>query len=66
VQCRWSAFTKAAEFNDGLLLFRGPLFHWIPVVAITGDAGELRDLVRSKIEPYQLIAPLRTNSDAEI
>ncbi|MGB0578695.1 MAG: YcxB family protein [Limisphaerales bacterium] len=62
MQCRWSAFTSAVEFADGLLLFRGPLFHWIPPRIVTSDGGiaKLQELVRDHVDDYVVRAPLNT------
>ena len=48
----WSVFTKAVQFNDGLLLFQGPrLFNWLPYSAIQeGTVEELEGFVRARIE----------------
>lgn len=79
VRCRWSAFTSAVEFEDGLLLFRGPLFHWINRSIVTSEGGiaELRELVQQHVPDYSVCAPLQgpdgsarpgisCNSDAEV
>lgn len=60
VQCRWSAITNAIEFADGLMLFRGPLFHWIPTRVITSEGGieELRELVKANVSDYSIAHPL--------
>ena len=60
VQCRWSGITSAIEFADGLMLFRGPLFHWVPARVITSEGGirELRELVKANVSDYSVAKPL--------
>jgi len=62
VQCRWGAFTKVTEFSDGLLMYRGSLFHWIPIRAITtpDGAATLRDLAKSHVSDYSVNSALKT------
>lgn len=62
VQCRWTAFTKVTEFSDGLLMFRGPLFHWIPTRTITtpDGAAALRELAKSHVPDYSVNSALKT------
>lgn len=62
VQCRWSAFTAVTEFSDGLLLFRGPLFHWVSGEIVTSDGGirELQRLTRENVSDYSVRSALKT------
>lgn len=49
---KWSAFSRAVIFNDGVLIFQGPkMVHWIPDTSLErfDDAATLRNLVKSKL-----------------
>ncbi|MEM6690940.1 MAG: YcxB family protein [Planctomycetota bacterium] len=49
---KWSAFSEATLFDDGVLLYQGPkLVQWIPDESLeySGDAEELRRLVESNL-----------------
>ena len=53
---KWSAFSKARRFSDGLLLFQGPhFFHWLPdkaAVDATSVAGA-QELARTQVKDYR-------------
>ncbi|MCM2370186.1 YcxB family protein [Aporhodopirellula aestuarii] len=49
---KWSAFTRAVFFRDGVLLYRGPqIIHWIPDTTLkrSDDADRIRGLLASKL-----------------
>ena len=57
---RWSSFTRAVQFRDGLLLFHGPTsFHWIPASSLGGPAGigSLEEFLKAKIAEYRIVEP---------
>lgn len=41
-QLKWSAFTQAAFFDDGVLLMQGPGGYWMLYQSIEGDYGQER------------------------
>lgn len=50
---KWTAFSRAVIFKDGILIFQGPkLAHWIPDSGLedSADSAKLRSLVKSKLE----------------
>jgi hypothetical protein len=51
----WSGFSRARRLTDGLLLFQGHLFHWLPDSARTHPAlpSEVGDLVRRHVSDYR-------------
>lgn len=53
----WTAFTEVMHFDDGFLLFQGPLnFNWLPLSAFTqGTAKEMDNLLRQKISKHRSI-----------
>ncbi|WP_197138574.1 YcxB family protein [Crateriforma conspicua] len=49
---KWTAFSRAVVFNDGVLIFQGPkMVHWFPdnILDRKGDAESLRNLVESNL-----------------
>lgn len=53
---KWSAFSKARRFPDGLLLYQGPqFFNWLPDSAAIGadSIANARELARSKVKDYR-------------
>lgn len=49
---KWTAFSRAVIFDDGVLIFQGKkMVNWIPDSALqeNGDAAKLRKLVESKL-----------------
>ena len=53
---KWTAFSRAVIFNDGVLIFQGPkLLHWIPDSSLqfSGDSAKFRNLVKSKLMTNQ-------------
>lgn len=54
----WAIYTRACQFEDGVLLFQGShIFSWLPDAAAAGesDASRFRDLVRAKIGEVRII-----------
>lgn len=50
---KWTAFSRAVIFHDGVLIFQGPkMVHWLPdrVFEHERDAIDLRKLVESKLD----------------
>lgn len=53
---KWSAFSKARRFSDGLLLFQGPhFFNWLPDRAAVDAASitSAQELARAQIKDYR-------------
>jgi len=54
---KWSLFTKAVRFKDGILIFQGPVvFHWVPFSALAEGCRpeDLEVLVRAKVTPFEV------------
>jgi hypothetical protein len=62
----WEAFTKAAQFRDGFLLFQGPtLFNWLPVSGIvSGTPVEIDQLIRKHIKEHKIASSSRTGTES--
>jgi len=59
---KWSAFTNAVIFDDGVLLYRGPkLVNWIPDATLGGDdaAPKIRQLLAGKLPTRQAVSRSR-------
>lgn len=59
---KWTAFSRAVIFRDGVLMFQGPkTVHWLPDRAFERerDALDLRKLVESKLPTNQAIVTER-------
>ena len=56
-QVHWTIFTKARRFDDGFLLFQGPLqWNWIPTGAIVaGSAEDAHQLIKAHVSDYKCI-----------
>lgn len=53
---KWSAFSKARRFRDGLLLYQGPqFFNWLPDSASVGQDSitNAQKLAQSKVKDYR-------------
>ena len=52
---KWSAFTKARTFEDGVLLFQGNvIFNWLPDSALTeGTRAEVESLIQTNVKDYK-------------
>jgi hypothetical protein len=57
MKLHWDAFTRAAHFRDGVLLFQGPgVFNWIPSSAIAPSGiDSFHALLRAHIKDHQTI-----------
>ena len=51
----WDAFTRAVQFEDGMLLFQGPgLCNWLPFSRITrGTPAEVAERVSTKVGEFR-------------
>ena len=54
---KWSAFTQARVFCDGVLLYQGPgVFNWLPEVALSdGTLTEVESLIQANVEDYRFV-----------
>ena len=53
---KWSAFSKARRFPDGLLMYQGPqFFNWLPDSGASNPEtpAEARDLSRTRVKDYR-------------
>ena len=53
---KWSAFSKARRFGDGLLLYQGPqFFNWLPDTAASSPEAisAAQELAKAKIADYR-------------
>jgi len=53
---KWSAFSRAQETRDGVLLYTHPqIFHWMPKTAFQSDSEYQRfiDLVKSSVQAFK-------------
>ncbi len=53
---KWTAYSKARRFSDGLLLYQGPqFFNWLPDSAATDPSSveTTKDLARSQVKDYR-------------
>jgi hypothetical protein len=57
-ELKWTAFSKAVIFHDGVLLYRGPkMVNWIPDHTLDrdGDALRIRNLLSAKLPTNQVV-----------
>jgi hypothetical protein len=53
---KWSAYSKARRFSDGVLLFQGPsFFNWLPDAAAIDKSSieQLQTIVRERVKDYR-------------